>query len=63
MNTKYSLLARSVVVIVLLEALGGCVSPAARVPCDGRLEAINQPAQKKLLSTKAGVLPVPKVSP
>lgn len=48
--------------IVLTGSLAACVAPAARVPCDGRLEPINLPA-KKSASSNSSVESTTKVSP
>jgi hypothetical protein len=48
--------------IVLAGSLAACVTPAARVPCDGRLEPINSPA-KKLASSNSRAESTTKVSP
>jgi hypothetical protein len=52
--TQHSrLLARALVAIVVVGSVSACVSPGARVPCDGRLEPINPPATKAQSSIKA----------
>ena len=38
--------------ILMIGSVAACVSPAARVPCDGKLEPINTPAQKTESSSK-----------
>lgn len=48
--------------IVLAGSLAACATPAARVPCDGRLEPINSPA-KKSASSSARAESTTKVSP
>jgi hypothetical protein len=48
--------------IVLAGSLAACVTPAARVPCDGRLEPINSPA-KKPASSNSRAESTTKVSP
>ena len=48
--------------ILLAGSLAACVAPAARVPCDGRLEPINSPA-KKPASSNSSAESTTKVSP
>jgi hypothetical protein len=48
--------------IVLAGSLAACVAPAARVPCDGKLEPINSPA-KKSVSSNSRAESTTKVSP
>lgn len=38
--------ARVFLALVAAASMTSCVSPAARAPCDGRLEPINLPAKK-----------------
>lgn len=38
--------ARVFLALLAAAPMAACVSPAARVPCDGRLEPINLPAKK-----------------
>jgi hypothetical protein len=55
--------ARLLVVIALVRSMNACVSPAARVPCDGRLEPINPPAKRAELEGKRLDPAVPKAPP
>jgi len=50
-------------VIVAVGSMTACISPAARVPCDGRLEPINPPAKKVASENKRADKPTPAVSP
>jgi hypothetical protein len=63
MSLSARVLARTVVTIIVIGSITACVSPAARVPCDGRLEPVNTPAKKPQSSTKRPDSPTPKVSP
>jgi hypothetical protein len=60
-NTR--VLARTVVTIIVIGSISACVTPAARVPCDGRLEPINKPAKKAQAQNERPNSPTPKVSP
>jgi hypothetical protein len=57
------LLVRVFIAIVAAGSMTACVSPAARVPCDGRLEPINPPAKKVASENKRADKATPKVSP
>lgn len=63
MNCGSRLLARVLVAILIVGPIAACVSPAARVPCDGRLEPINPPVKKAQLSNNRTELAKPKASP
>jgi hypothetical protein len=52
MKSCGQMLARALATIVAVASITACVSPAARVPCDGRLEPINLPAKKSEASSK-----------
>lgn len=62
MNFKVRGLVGTLAAIVLTGSLEACVAPAARVPCDGRLEPINSPA-KKSASSSSRAESTAKVSP
>lgn len=63
MNDRRRLLARVLVTMVVIGSMTACVSPAMRVPCDGRLEPINPPAKKAEVSNKTLAPPTSKGSP
>jgi hypothetical protein len=63
MNHASRLLARMLVSVVVLGPISACVSPATRVPCDGRLEPINLPVKKADASNKRLAPTTSKVSP
>ena len=63
MNHGGRLLAHVLVAIAVVGSITACVSPAARVPCDGRLEPINPPVKKAHLSNDRPDLTKPKASP
>ena len=46
MKQSTGFLVRLLAATVMAGLIGGCVSPGAKVPCDGRLEPINLPAKK-----------------
>ena len=62
MNHSGRLLAHVLATVVAVGSITACVSPAARVPCDGRLEPINPPA-KKAESLNSAPSSTRKVSP
>lgn len=55
--------ARAVAAVVVIVLISACVSPAARVPCDGRLEPINASAKKPETSNKRPESATPRKSP
>jgi hypothetical protein len=57
------LLARAFAVIVAVASITACVSPAVRVPCDGRLEPINLPVKKSESSSNRSEPTTPRASP
>jgi hypothetical protein len=63
MNHGGRLLARVFVAIFLVGSITACVSPAARVPCDGWLEPINPALKKAHSSNKRTESAKPKASP
>jgi hypothetical protein len=63
MNNISRLLARVLVAVIVVGSIAACVSQAARVPCDGRLEPINPPARKAEASGKKSTPATPRVSP
>lgn len=52
MNFNASRVVRAAIMMVAIASISGCVSPAARIPCDGKLEPINTPAKKLVTSDK-----------
>lgn len=52
MKQSIGFLVRLLAAAVMTGLIGGCVSPGARVPCDGRLEPINLPAKKPESASK-----------
>ena len=63
MNHGSRLLVVALIAIVAVGSMTACVSPAARVPCDGRLEPINPPAKKVASENKRADKATPKVLP
>ena len=63
MKHRSRMLVRVFIAIVTVGSMTACVSPAARVPCDGRLEPINPPAKNVALENKRADKATPKVSP
>jgi len=63
MRSCGQVLARAAATIVAVASITACVSPAARVPCDGRLEPINLPVKKSESSSKRPEPATPRVSP
>jgi hypothetical protein len=63
MSFSARVLARTVVMIIVIGSITACVSPAARLPCDGRLEPINTPAKNPQSPNKRLDSPTPKASP
>ena len=63
MKLRSRMLVRVFIAIVAVGSMTACVSPAARVPCDGRLEPINPPAKKAASETKRAEKATAKVSP
>lgn len=53
---------RAAMTMVAIASISACVSPAARIPCDGKLEPINTPAKKLAASDKRPET-TPRVSP
>jgi len=62
MNHSSRLIARVFVAILVVGSITACVSPAARVPCDGRLQPINPSVKKAQLSSKPAETAKPKAS-
>jgi hypothetical protein len=52
MKHDRQLVARVFLALLAAAPMTACVSPAARVPCDGRLEPINLPAKKAKSSAR-----------
>lgn len=63
MNLGSRLIARVFVAILFVGSITACVSPGARVPCDGRLQPINPPVKKAHLSNDRPESPKPKAKP
>ena len=62
MNFNASGVVRATLTMVAIVSISACVSPAARIPCDGKLEPINTPAKKLVTSDKRSET-ASKVSP
>jgi hypothetical protein len=63
MNLASRLVVRGLVATILVGSATACVSPAARVPCDGRLEPINLPTKKAEAAIKRRDVGASKESP
>jgi hypothetical protein len=63
MSFSTRVLARTVVMIIVIGSITACVSPATRVPCDGKLEPINTPVKSPQSPNKRLDTPTPKASP
>jgi len=61
MNFNARVLVRAALATIAVTSFSACVSPAARIPCDGKLEPINTPA--KNLVTSGSQSTTSKVSP
>jgi hypothetical protein len=63
MNHASRLVVRALVATILVGSAAACVSPAARVPSDGRLEPINLPTKKAEAPIKRPDVRASKESP
>ena len=63
MNFNARVIVRAALATIAVTSLSACVSPAARIPCDGNLEPINTPANNLMPSDKRSQSLTSKVSP
>ena len=63
MNFNARVIGRAALATIAVTSLSACVSLAARIPCDGKLEPINTPAKNLMPSDKRSQSLTSKVSP
>ena len=63
MNFNARVLVRAALATLTVASFSACVSPAAKIPCDGKLEPINTPAKNAVTSDRGSQSTASKVSP